>query len=427
MYLALVPKTRDPVLLREVEQPVAVGMERRAVVHHERGPGRERAHLPVPHHPAAGGEIEQPVLRLEVGVQQQLLEVLQQRAAGAVHDRLGHPGRARRIQDVDGVIERQLRERDRPGLLRHEVVPGHRLRERPRPRRRLEERGHHHVLERGQAAGDLGELGADVDRLAVVAVAVDRDQHLGLDLAEAVEHALDAEIGRAGGPDRAERGRGQHRDDGLCGMRHDRGDPIARADALALQRRSELRHLTVQLAVAQLAPPPILGPGDDRGVVVAAPEQVLGVIQLGADEPLRAGHSVAALQHLAPRPACAHVRKAPQRRPEQLGMLDRPRPERAVIAQPLAVRLGHLARERRQVGPLDALLGRLPDRLIHGDVPATDVGIGLAFAARANMSACGGKNASRARRRRQGVRRCRPRGRVGGPALDLVRLSVLGI
>ena len=75
----------------------------------------------------------------------------------------------------------------------------------------------------------------------------------------------------------------------------------------------------------------VFGPGEDRKLVVAPPQQVLGEIELGADEPLRPRHPVAADQHLAPRPACAYVRETPQRRPEQLGMLDRPRPERAVI------------------------------------------------------------------------------------------------
>ena len=36
-----------------------------------------------------------------------LLEVLHQRAAGAVDDALGYTGRARGIQDVEGMIERQ--------------------------------------------------------------------------------------------------------------------------------------------------------------------------------------------------------------------------------------------------------------------------------------------------------------------------------
>ena len=42
-----------------------------------------------------------------------LLQVLQQRAAGAVHDAFGNAGRAGGKQDVDRVIERQPLERQR--------------------------------------------------------------------------------------------------------------------------------------------------------------------------------------------------------------------------------------------------------------------------------------------------------------------------
>ena len=45
------------------------------------------------------------------------------------------------------------------------------------------------------ATGDLGKLGTHVDRLAVVAVAIDRDQDPGRDLAKPVEHAANTEVG----------------------------------------------------------------------------------------------------------------------------------------------------------------------------------------------------------------------------------------
>jgi hypothetical protein len=74
--------------------------------------------------------------------------------------------------------------------------------------------------------------GADVDPLAGIVVAVDGEQHLGLDLAEAVEHARDAEIGRAGGPDGTQAGRRQHADHGLGHVGQVAGDPVALAHAL---------------------------------------------------------------------------------------------------------------------------------------------------------------------------------------------------
>ena len=61
MNLAEVPKMRHPLGLGEVEQHVAVGMERRAVVEQQRRAGREARDQPVPHHPAAGREVEEPV------------------------------------------------------------------------------------------------------------------------------------------------------------------------------------------------------------------------------------------------------------------------------------------------------------------------------------------------------------------------------
>ncbi len=69
-------------------------------------PRRRGRDQPVPHHPAAGGEVEQAVARLHVAMQPMLLQVLQQRAAGAVHDALRHAGRAGGIHDVERMVER---------------------------------------------------------------------------------------------------------------------------------------------------------------------------------------------------------------------------------------------------------------------------------------------------------------------------------
>ena len=94
------------------------------------------------------------------------------------------------------------------------------------------------LAHRRQLGDDLCELVGDVDGLAVVVVAVAGDQHLRLDLAEAVEHALHAEVGRAGRPHRADRRRRQHADDALGHVGQDGGDPVAGADARLAQRRS---------------------------------------------------------------------------------------------------------------------------------------------------------------------------------------------
>ena len=112
MNFADVPKSVIRLGLGIVEQHVAVGMERRAVVEQQRRAAGEPGDQPVPHHPAAGGEVEEPVAGLERRSAAVLLQVLEQRAAGAVDDAFRHAGRARREQDVERVVERQPLEVD---------------------------------------------------------------------------------------------------------------------------------------------------------------------------------------------------------------------------------------------------------------------------------------------------------------------------
>ncbi len=79
---------------RHRPEHLGVRGEGRAVVQHHRGADGQGADQPVPHHPAAGGEVEEPVLPCEVHVQHVLLQVLQQSAAGAVDHTLGEARRA---------------------------------------------------------------------------------------------------------------------------------------------------------------------------------------------------------------------------------------------------------------------------------------------------------------------------------------------
>src|SRR6185312_15200741 len=52
--------------------------------------------------------------------------------------------------------------------------------------------------------------GQRVDFLAGIAIAIGAEQNLGLDLAEAIEHPVGAKVRRAGRPDGADAGRGEH-------------------------------------------------------------------------------------------------------------------------------------------------------------------------------------------------------------------------
>ena len=159
-------------------------------------------------------------------------------------------------------------------------------------RRAAQEADPDHVLDGRQAGADLRDPLGERVRLAAVPVAVGGEQDLGLDLAEAVEHAAHAEVGRARGPDRAERGRREHRDDGLGAVRQDARDPIARAHADAAQPRGERADLRAQLRERQLAARAVLAGEDQRGRGVVAAQQVLGVVEPRSGEEARAGHAV---------------------------------------------------------------------------------------------------------------------------------------
>ena len=86
--------------------------------------------------------------------------------------------------------------------------------------------------------GERGHLGLEaaddvhaVEGLAAVGVAVDGEEDLGLDLGEAVDDRAGAEVGRAGGPDRADGGGGEEADDGLGAVGQVGGDAVAALDA----------------------------------------------------------------------------------------------------------------------------------------------------------------------------------------------------
>ena len=130
---------------------------------------------------------------------------------------------------------------------------------------------------------------AAVEVLAVVAVAVHGQQHLGLDLGEAVDHRLGAEVRRAGRPHRPDRRAGQERGDGLGDVGQVRRHPVARLDAHGLQAGGDPGHLLAQLAAGERVQLAQLGGVVQRhGGVVVALEHVLRVGQARAREPLGA-------------------------------------------------------------------------------------------------------------------------------------------
>src|SRR6185295_14110572 len=87
------------------------------------------------------------------------------------------------------------------------------------------------VLDRRHLPNETGDGVPPVEVLAVVAVAVDAEQHLWLDLREAVGDARGAEVGRAARPDGADRRCRQERDQRLRDVRQIGDHPVTALNA----------------------------------------------------------------------------------------------------------------------------------------------------------------------------------------------------
>ena len=143
----------------------------------------------------------------------------------------------------------------------------------------------HDVAQRRQGGDDVGDVLGAVDVLAAVAVAVDGDQHDGLDLGEAVDHRADPELGRAARPDRSDRGGGEQADERLGNVRGVGDDTIARRDAEVAQRRGAPPHAEREVVPRQLDAVAGLADGDDGdavGVGLPGCQGLLGVVERGA-------------------------------------------------------------------------------------------------------------------------------------------------
>ena len=304
------PEAGHPGALGEVPQHPEVGVGRVAVEHHDRRVGEQAADEEVPHHPAGRREPEHPVAGLQVEVEIALLELLEEDPAVALHDRLRQAGRARRVEHPQGVVEGHLLEARlgalAPGL---ELAPGDRSRERRRIEGGVGVRQQHGARHRRQLGEDAAHRLEAIEVATAVAIAVDREQHLRLDLGEAVDDAPGAELGRRARPDRSEAARGQERDQRLRDVRHVGDDAIAALDAETAQPGGHARDGLRQLAPGERLQRAGLGRVQDgRLGGIVAEQQVLGVVQL-------------ARPRTSVRPASAtrraRVRTAPRRAPRR--------------------------------------------------------------------------------------------------------------
>ena len=170
--------------------------------------------------------------------------------------------------------------------------------------------------------------------LPAVAVAVDREQHLRLDLREAIDHAARRRIGRARRPDGADRRARQERRHGLGDVRHVRGDAVALGSTPSVRRprRSPRSRAASRPSVHSPRRPELGGVKQSGRGIILAPEDVLGVAQPRPGEPLGPGHLQTA-EHALAGDREPDVEERDDRRPEPLDVVDRPSPQIAVAVE----------------------------------------------------------------------------------------------
>ncbi len=200
-----------------------------------------------------------------------------------------------------------------------------------------------------------------MEGLAAVHVAVGREQHLRLNLPEAIQHAVYTEVRRAGSPDGPEARRGKHGDERFGEVGKEAGDPIVLLNSQRRQPGGNPGDLRVQLAEGQLATLVFLVAKQNSGPIVAIAQQVLGEVQARAGEEARSGHLAGVLQVRSGAPIDADVGEACQLLPEVRRMLQRPAVQVRVAVELRAASGIDAVHEPREVGSSHSGRGRAPD------------------------------------------------------------------
>ena len=327
-----------------------------AVVDHAGGAAQQAGDLGVPHHPAGGAV---PVVALTEGVggiagahvvvQRLELQRHQNHAAVAVHDGLGQAGGAAGVDDPQRVVERQPQRLEgcdfgivSGGSACVACAISYCFRS-------IQVVHQQHVLYRGQGCAQLGQHVHAVDVAPAVGHAIGCNQHLGRNLAKAVEHGVRAHVGGAHAPHRAQADRGQEGDDGLGNVGQVGRHAVARLHALRAQVQRQRSHLAAQLGPRQFALQALFVAADQRGLArrmgrCHMAQHLARVVHLCAGKPLGARHAVAR-QHGAVRGRGFDGEVVPHALPESIELGHRPAPQRVIagefepvaLAQPVLV------------------------------------------------------------------------------------------
>ena len=228
--------------------------------------------------------------------------------------------------------------------------------------------GHQHdLLDCRQVRDDLLDDVTPVEILAAIAVAVDGEQHLGLDLPEAVDHRYMAHVGRCRRPDRADARYCQQRHHSLRNVRHVGDHAVARLDPKRLERVGDSRNLAFQFVPGHFRARLQLRLKNDRGLVTLAVAQCMfGIVQCGPGKPFGAWHG-ACLEHLGVGGRGPDVVVGPDAFPESFDLVDGPMPQRVVVRKAQAARLFKPLHVGGEARVLEAFGGGLPEQGAFGD------------------------------------------------------------
>ena len=249
-------------------------------------------------------------------------------AAVAVHNRFGQTGGAAGIDNPQRVIKRQPERLKRPCRLivrsgcQSEInAVGDGVQ---RCQRQAQIVVHDQVRHRRQRRTQFGHDHRAVKIASAVGDAVTGNQHLGLDLLEAVQHRIDAHVRCANAPHAADAGGSQKRDHGLCNIRQIGRHAVARLHPMRLQMQRQRRDLTAQFGPAHVPrclPPQALFVMADDGRKASGlgridmAQYLACIVELGADKPARLWHRRAVAHH-AVRRRRAQVEVVPDALPE---------------------------------------------------------------------------------------------------------------
>ncbi len=255
------------VLLDHPPQPVRRRMVGCSLVKNHRRAEDERAEdEPGAHHPTHVRVPEHDVIRADVKAVRHVLRRLDRKSAVHVQRALGFAGRARRVDDHQGVLGVQLLGASAVGVVLQEHLPDLVASVRPR------NLPHHppvddHLLHRW--AADQGAVSGLLHGhyLAAAVEAVRADQHLRLTVAQTRRDRLRAVAREQWNDDRPDFRRREHGNRNLGTHRHEDSDAVALPDTHPTERSGKSRSLPVELRIRELADVTRFAFPDDRGLV----------------------------------------------------------------------------------------------------------------------------------------------------------------